>query len=143
MAARLGYIGLVMALGPTPAPPADSVGIGDMPAPLRRTAECMLGVTKAAPGVTAPRLGVSNDKSLNRLQPIWTHPYLQYTYSYKDGRSSEIRFDAQIYDVAGIKHYPFFTALSGLGLAPPDWGTGELAKLWRTQCHAEIVVSYR
>jgi hypothetical protein len=154
MVAPLGFAGLVLALGLTPMAPADATGIGELPQPLRQTARCMLHVMKRVPGVAAPRWRVTND---GHKPP---QPLLEYTYSYKDGRSQPVQFYAEASGDAGGA-YTFIAGLRGFSgrfaacppgrtpnwrgqcsLPPPDWGTDRLSALWKKRCHVDSGAIY-
>lgn len=144
MAAEFGYAGIVLALG-IAAAPAQGAGLKSPPQSLRQTTECMLDVLKTVPNVSEARLGLAKGRSVNQLQPIWTHPFLRYVYTYPDGRRQAVRFDAEIYRTRGRTRYGFSAALSGLsevGVKPADWGTREITDLWKAKCSADAFVVY-
>jgi hypothetical protein len=140
----LAYASLALAVGISPPTAADSVSLSDLPQSLSQTVECMLRVSKTVPGVAGAHLGVTSSRGPYGVGPVWAHPFLDYTYSYKDGRRGDVRFEA---DAEGPdrKHYVFVAGLSGLttpGTRPLDWGADRLIDLWKTDCRAKATIFY-
>jgi len=66
-----------------------SVGqAADVPAPLERTAECMVKALEATPGVSGPRLGTVTSEG-------WAHPFVEYRADEALSRDKPIRFEAR------------------------------------------------
>jgi hypothetical protein len=61
---------------------------GEIPAVLRKNAECMLKVLNVTPGVSEPRLGSDDSHG-------WNHPFLEYRATEGLRGSQLMRFDAQ------------------------------------------------
>ena len=102
-----------------------SVGqAADVPAPLERTAECMVSVLEATPGVSGPRLGVVTNGG-------WAHPFVDYRADEALSRDRPIRFEARKYQDG----YEFLAVKAGLG-APELHVTEAVMRTWEAQCHA-------
>jgi hypothetical protein len=101
-----------------------SVGqAADVPAPLERTAECMVKVLAATPGVSGPRLGVVTSEG-------WAHPFVEYRADEALSRDRPIRFEAR----KSQDGYQFWAVKSGLG-APELHVTDAVMRTWKAQCH--------
>lgn len=108
-----------------------SVGqAADVPAPLERTAECMVKVLEATPGVSGPRLGVVTSEG-------WAHPFVEYRADEALSRDRPIRFEARK-DQDG---YEFLAVKSGLG-APELHVTEAVMRTWEAQCHAHANIFF-
>ncbi len=108
-----------------------SVGqAADVPAPLERTAECMVQVLEATPGVSSPRLGVVTSEG-------WAHPFVEFRADEALARDRPIRFEARK-DQDG---YEFMAVKSGLG-APELHVTEAVMRTWEVQCHAHANIFF-
>lgn len=101
----------------------------DVPAPLERTAECMVKVLEAMPGVSGPRLGVATSEG-------WAHPFVEYRADEALSRDRPIRFEAR----KNQDGYEFLAVKSGLG-APELHVTEAVMRTWEARCqaHANIL----
>jgi hypothetical protein len=103
----------------------------DVPAPLERTAECMLEVLKTMPEVSEPKLGVTTSEG-------WTHPFVEYRAAEALSGATPIRFNAKKAD-RGV--YWFLAVKSGLG-APEFHVTDAIIKKWKVQCRTGATVLF-
>jgi hypothetical protein len=104
---------------------------GDVPLPLRQSAQCMLKVLKATPEVSESKLGVTTTDG-------WSHPFLEYRAAEALSDADPIRFDAKRSDRGG---YWFLAVKSGLG-APEGHVTDSVIKKWKTQCSVDANVLF-
>jgi hypothetical protein len=95
---------------------------GEVPAELRKNAECMLKVLNVTPGVSEPRLGSDDSHG-------WYHPFLEYLATEGLRGSQLMRFDAQ----KSAEGYWFLAYLSGWG-NPEIHVTKLIIQNWKTQC---------
>jgi len=102
----------------------------DVPSPLERTAECMVKVLEAMPGVSGPRLEVVTSEG-------WAHPFVEYRADEALSRDRPIRFEARK-DQDG---YEFLAAKSGLG-ASELHVTEAVMRTWEAQCHAHANIFF-
>jgi len=75
-----------------------SVAVGEVPAALLRSANCMLDVLKSTRGVQNPKLGIVTSDG-------WTHPFLEYDPSERARWIQPTRFEAV--QVADIERGPY------------------------------------
>ena len=102
----------------------------EVPVSVEQTADCMLEVLKATPGVVGPVLGTTTSDG-------WTHPFLEYRADEALSRERPIRFDPVKYRGS----YLFWAFKSGLG-APELHVTEAVMKEWQAQCHANANVMF-
>ncbi len=108
-----------------------SVGqAADVSEPLQRTAECMVKVLEATPGVSGPRLGVVTSEG-------WAHPFVEYRADEALSRDRLIRFEARK-DQDG---WEFLAVKSGLG-APELHVTEAVMRTWEAQCHVRANILF-
>ena len=103
-----------------------------------RDVRCMVDVLQKNPRV-------DHVKSRAFLSGGWIQAFVQYRCREDNGPISTVRFIA--YRVNDSRESPHFEAnLNGIFTpgtpGPPDLGTTELAKLWRSQCHVIVSVLY-
>jgi hypothetical protein len=96
---------------------------GEVPAELRKNAECMLKVLNVTPGVSESRLGSDDSQG-------WNHPFLEYRATEGLRGSQLMRFDAQ---KSAEGRYWFLAYLSGWG-NPEIHVTDLIIQNWKTQC---------
>ena len=104
----------------------------DVPADLKRSAECMLKALKTVPGVTEPKLGYVTNEG-------WTHPFLEYSAAEVNSWVQPTRFEAQKSDTG---KYWFLGSLPGV--ISPEIGDADIhvteavMKKWKAQCNVEV-----
>jgi hypothetical protein len=114
--------------------------MGDVPQPLRKTAECMSGVLRKTPDIDHINLGVENSSG-------WVHPFLEYRAPADDeGHRPTIRFVAQKTGAPGHEAYAFVAVLPITFIShepgPIDWGTITVAKKLQSVCQASVSVQF-
>lgn len=116
----------------------------DVPAELKQTAECMLNVLKATPGVEDAKLMTTN-KNIWHRGDEWTHLNLEYSSLDKHSLRHTILFEASKSHPADRDVYLFITILP-IGMQTPgapfqldDWGTGKIEKEWKSKCGADAL----
>jgi hypothetical protein len=138
-AMRIGLIGLaVLAF----ALPAYSASRDDVPALLRKTAECMFAVLKTVPGAESPRMTISTSNG-------WAHPVLDYRPSEENRWEGPMGFGVQKPHDIDNGPYTFWGAVPGL-MSEDDYKKGkkfdnhvtdEVVDRWQKQCGANVVVT--
>jgi hypothetical protein len=135
-----------------------SASMSDVPQRLRVAAECMLKVLKATHGVGHEKLGVFEERQAPRSTDVeqidvtgrqptrhGSRVFIEYQTENEKEQRGTIHFEGEEdCGTAGCAD-SFTAALSGLaaeGEEPSDWGTGLLAKKWKKECNADVLIFF-
>jgi hypothetical protein len=108
---------------------ASAVDIGRS---LRRETQCMVRVLQAMPDVDHIRSGISLSEG--------NQAFVEYRYHGSNGQAGTVRFTKQPGDLG------FFAVLGGLmtpnAPGPPDFGTAEITRRWKSQCRVNAYIRF-
>lgn len=100
-----------------------------VPAPFRRSVQCMVEVLRTTPNVDQVESG-----SLKRDAQV---PFVEYRYREQDGNVGKVRFVANEANAskATVSFVGFLSGSMGPGMTSPFlFGTREITKQWRLRC---------
>jgi len=103
----------------------------DVPQSFLPDVQCMTNALQNISGVDQIQLG-------GLYQDGWTHPFVQYRFQEKDGRTGVVRFVAEKSKTSagGVEYLAILGGLSMHGGPPPPrLGTREVTEEWERQCH--------